>query len=155
MEVSGSEISKYDAREIGYCRKRITLDRVSLASNQKAEDVLGPTAVVWCYVDAKNDDPTNGGRQLPTREFPIIQSYLDVILDGCVNVGGEIFARNFIASTVGWGIAPGSYLEDRAAPGYIRSSVDAAANAALFDSMLASYKEGSSGESILSRRTPL
>lgn len=38
----------------------------------------------------------------PDPQHPIVQSYVDTILRGCLNVGGEEFAKDFIQETKGW-----------------------------------------------------
>lgn len=150
MEVSEAELPNFDAREVGYRRVMISLNRVSLHSGKECEMVLGAGACIWCYVD-QNIDVTslaaaaNARPALPSAEFPIIQSYLDVIMDGCLQVGGESFARNFLETTVGWvgsGDSSSSsvyFLNDRAKPGYVRSSRSAGANASTIDSILSEY----------------
>jgi len=36
------------------------------------------------------------------RDFPICQTYLDCVLNGCLEWGGEDVAEQFILSTGGW-----------------------------------------------------
>ena len=48
----------------------------------------------------------------------------------------DAFAEEFVQTTTGWGSEPGAYIDDRHAPGYVRSSEAAAAQAAKWDGML-------------------
>ena len=134
VEIAAADLEKYDAREIGYERVRVEpLDRVFLPGGGDPVKVLGVGAVVWCYAS-----PAVGLKTplVPNADFPIIQSYLDVMLDGCWTVGGEEFARNFLLTTHGWNTDQGAYLNDRKAPGYIRYSSAAAAHADQWDALL-------------------
>ena len=184
-EVAEAQLPNFDAREIGYKRVSIHLSRVALHGKSTStststdnnvascKEVLGAGAVVWCYqdenesADASSSSSLSSFPQLPTAEFPVIQSYVDVILDGCLRVGGEAFVRTFLETTVGWGLqgnnsssassgggGDGSdaaseedgvggglcFVDDRAQPGYVRASEAAAANAATIDAILADYE---------------
>lgn len=98
------ELPKYDAREVGYSRQLIESDAIRLTNNH---DV--PPAI-WVYL-------LNTPGQ-PSSENPIIQSYLDVVLTGCFEVGGEQLARDFIALTHGWSV---NWINDRQNPRYPRA----------------------------------
>jgi hypothetical protein len=140
IEILAADLHKYDAREIGYERVRVApLDRVVLPGGGDPEALLGKDAYVWCYVSpaVKSIDGTPAPWPVPNAAFPVIQSYLDVILDGCWTVGGEDLARNFLLTTHGWSAARGAFLDDRRAPGYVRSSPAAAAKADRWDALLA------------------
>lgn len=60
----------------------------------------------------------------PREEFPIVQSYLDVVLRGCMEVDemlgnkNDEFVGEFLATTKGW---QGPWVNDRANPSYIRA----------------------------------
>ncbi len=51
-------------------------------------------------------------------ENPVIQSYLDIVLTGCLKQFDEDFAREMIETTTGWG---GPYFNDRERPRYPRA----------------------------------
>ncbi len=81
-------------------------------------------AKVWVYL------PRNGGDGA-NHYYPIMQSYVDIILRGCLSIGQE-FAESFLASTHGWWhdhsihhpkSDPPAYLwvDDRHQPHYIRA----------------------------------
>jgi hypothetical protein len=60
-----------------------------------APDVEPPFRV-WAYVPLKCNLHT------PSRAFPICESYLDVVLHGCLEWGGEQLALSFCETTAGW-----------------------------------------------------
>jgi hypothetical protein len=58
----------------------------------QSSDEVGDIAV-WVYVQSKN---------LPAeRSFPITQSYVDIIMRGCLSISHD-FARRFLETTHGW-----------------------------------------------------
>jgi hypothetical protein len=63
---------------------------------------------LWVYMI---DSPT-----LPTEDCPIAQSYLDVVLSGCFEIG-EHFAEDFVLTTFGW---ERFWINDRHRPRYRR-----------------------------------
>ena len=89
--------------------------------NSKQEN---ETIKIWMYVP---EHP-----QLPNPEFPIAQSYVDIILRGCLSISEE-FAKEFIINTRGWHaqelmedesvVALGEYcwVDDREKPIYVRA----------------------------------
>jgi hypothetical protein len=69
----------------------------------------------------------------PHREPPLIlQSYLDAVMQGFLQMHGEEGLRRFFAETEGFETP---MLTDRAAPAYPRAVALSAAEAALFDSI--------------------
>lgn len=119
LPVSEEEIQKFDIREQGYDRHELDLsdvNRVPFLNDEhyKEEDHdvfleakkanAAESIKLWVYVQ-RQDRP-------PTEEHPIVQSYVDTILRGCLNVGGEKFARAFIETTKGWNPNALSDLDD-------------------------------------------
>ena len=104
FEVDESEIPKYDEREIGY--DRVKIDQKNIVA---LEDYSIPSAMFWAYVNNKEE--------FSTKEYPIIQSYIDVILTGCFEIS-EDFARKFIRTTYGWN---SEWINDRKDPRYPRA----------------------------------
>ncbi|MEW5891523.1 MAG: gamma-glutamylcyclotransferase family protein [Pseudomonadota bacterium] len=88
------ELANMDAREAGYCR-------VALAP-QQLTPLTGtlPEGEVWLYVN-KPDRAAP-----PSRRFPIVQSYVDIFLSGCLQIERQHqlagFAEECVTSTAGW-----------------------------------------------------
>ncbi len=68
-----------------------------------------PEVAIWTYL------PNEPG--WPSRESPIVQSYVDVVLAGCLEVG-ESFAGEFVRTTTNWGYP---WVDDRSTPRYVRA----------------------------------
>eukprot|EP00977_Amphora_coffeiformis_P010814 scaffold2536_cov169-Amphora_coffeaeformis.AAC.7 len=165
------DLPKFDEREKGYSRISLPLDHVSPVSfleytTQDEELFLeaqsnpqeGDSLVkIWTYLPDVF---------CPADErYPIVQSYVDTILRGCLDVGGEAFAQKFIETTRGWNpkdLSEYNYLDeheneilrassvkeeegsfwidDRDDPIYTRGDpAHSRANAKLFDSLLQTY----------------
>lgn len=104
--VSESELPKFDERELPHGYTRVLI---------KSEDIKGlsrdqvPDGLIWTYLAQKPGAPSDAN--------PITQSYIDVIISGCLDFN-EKFAREFIESTSGWG---SPWVNDRSDPRYIRA----------------------------------
>ena len=119
LPVDEADLPKFDQREQGYSRILIDLDDVDMVpflgesyyenddhrifwhakrSNNQSQDHIK----IWAYLPnvITPADP----------DHPIVQSYVDTILRGCLDVGGEAFAKEFIQQTKGW--KPEELLED-------------------------------------------
>jgi hypothetical protein len=94
-----------DEREIGYRREAVLPEAVSPIGPGGA-----PTGAMFIYVPLV---PTP-----LTEELPLLQSYCDVILTGCLEEFGAAFAEEFCRSTAGW---DGPWLNDRVNPRYVRA----------------------------------
>lgn len=87
LEVSKQDLGYFDQREHGY-------ERVQIPQHQiEADASLDATKPVWIYI--KNQ------HQLACQNVPIVQTYLDTVLAGCLEVS-EHFAQQFIRYTLGW-----------------------------------------------------
>mmetsp|Transcript_13 Transcript_13/g.26 ORF Transcript_13/g.26 Transcript_13/m.26 type:complete len:299 (-) Transcript_13:270-1166(-) len=95
IEVDHDELKKFDIREAGYKRAKIHLDHIDLfPSNHDANlDDVERDVHVWVYL-SKNPQPANPS-------YPIMQSYVDIILRGCLTIS-EDFALSFVRTTSGW-----------------------------------------------------
>jgi gamma-glutamylcyclotransferase (GGCT)/AIG2-like uncharacterized protein YtfP len=105
VQLAEDQLALADARELpfGYVRQRLAAESLALE-----EGGLSPADRVWVYVVPRVDD---------RRTSVIYQSYLDVILAGCLAVG-EDFAREFVRTTTLWSAA---WIDDRARPRYARA----------------------------------
>lgn len=87
--VEVDDLKEMDKREIGY-------NRVLVEDN------------IWVYIPKKTNKAT--------KDYPIVQSYVDVVLEGCFKISND-FAKEFIDTTNGW-----KYLvNDRENPKYPRA----------------------------------
>ena len=106
--VQPDELAATDARESSYCRSAVPLASVRVLDVAFA---LPRGAEVWIYVT----DPRRIAA--PDARYPIVQSYVDVFLSGCLEQEERFhvndFARECIATTTGWS---GSWVNDRIYP---------------------------------------
>ncbi|PSU24036.1 gamma-glutamylcyclotransferase [Photobacterium phosphoreum] len=102
VEVDTLALAEFDKREHGYQRVEIQWDNITGVGNQPLE-VKGS---VWVYV---NNDFCS-----PCCQNPIIQSYVDTVLAGCLAISPQ-FAELFMLTTKGWQHA---YENDRHQPKY-------------------------------------
>ena len=92
---SDAEVTNMDAREDGYCRVAVADKQVAMLSGQ-----LPAAGEVWLYV--------NRPRRVaaPSARFPIVQSYVDIFVGGCLAMERQYqlagFAEECISSTHGW-----------------------------------------------------
>eukprot|EP01083_Nonionella_stella_P242936 846993_1 len=100
---------------------RIVNVNVNVNVNTNAKSDPPSVAKVWVYMP-RQGTPAN-------HKFPIYQSYVDIIVRGCMSIS-EDFTKKFLASTHGWWHedenhheGPPSYiwLDDRHAPYYVRA----------------------------------
>ena len=69
------EILNIDGREQGYCRQLVELNNIQPLTG----DPL-PQAQYWIYV------PEPEQIALPNKQYPIVQSYVDIFLSGCIQM---------------------------------------------------------------------
>lgn len=120
--VPGADWQALDAREFAY-------DRLT-AEQQIRHELPDQTEISFYAVPAKAQ---NQGSRL----HPILLSYLDVVVQGHLQVFGEAGVADFFASTRGWD-AP--ILNDRQAPRYPRHQILSAAEQQLVDHHLNQLK---------------
>ena len=106
-EVPYEQFPLFDERERGYHRAQIAPEQLTA---YQSDDL--PAGTYWIY-------HTNDVIE-PTQECPIVLSYLDVILSGCLE-HGEAFTQDFLELTKGWA---SPLLNDRKAPRYPRVQPD-------------------------------
>ena len=106
FEIEESLLSLIDKREFLYHREQVNLNAIEFTSNRfkiKADDNI------WIYI---TDKPSKA-----SKDFPIIQSYVDVCLSGAMQLEEEFhlenFAIDFIKTTKQWSQ---SWVNDRIFP---------------------------------------
>lgn len=101
--VDDENLTRFDEREQGYSRIAIDWqDVVATSSKEKPS-----SGTLWVYVGHSSKQPN--------KHKPIMQSYLDVILNGCLDYG-EPFAKRFTQTTLLWQ----HLVNDRSQPAYLR-----------------------------------
>lgn len=88
------ELNNMDAREAGYCRAAVAPEQVTPLAGAL------PEGEVWIYVNRP------GKTSAPNTRFPIVQSYVDIFLGGCLQIERQYalagFAGECVDSTAGW-----------------------------------------------------
>lgn len=84
------ELHELDGRERGYNRIEIASEKIKRFGAFERPTREGK---IWTYTP---QEP-----QSVNEEYPLVQSYLDIVLSGCLQFG-EAFAKNFIRTTQGW-----------------------------------------------------
>lgn len=92
FQVPESDLPAYDFREKTYNRTRVTRYR-GLPGPDGKQPELPPNAAVWIYVDP--------APKHPTIHYPILQTYVDVIVAGALEHSEE-FARSVICTMSGF-----------------------------------------------------
>jgi cation transport regulator ChaC len=105
--VDQANLELFDQREMGYDRVEVEWRNVAALSDH----ALPTQGALWTYVGR------NTGK--PSQDKPIMQSYLDVIMDGCLSYG-EDFACRFTQQTELWQ----HLIDDRHNPQYPRPLKD-------------------------------
>jgi hypothetical protein len=109
FEIDEDRLADLDRRERGYQRERLQAGQVMM-SVARSDAFDGET---WMYVSDPDDLIP------PDDEYPIIQSYVDVCMTGCIDVARRHpdacadFARRFVDTTGGWS---GCWVNDRLYP---------------------------------------
>lgn len=107
VEVPFDQFSLFDERERGYQRTMIQANQLSTYHATSL-----PEGTYWVYHTENVVEPD--------QDCPIVLSYLDVILSGCLEYG-DAFTQDFLELTKGWA---SSLLNDRKAPRYPRVQPD-------------------------------
>jgi cation transport regulator ChaC len=95
--VTSQELLAYSRREVGYRPTKIEPSQFSMLDGNQTV----PDADIWFY--------GNTEKKFPSSEHPIVQSYVDVCLDGCLEIEAMYplakqgnFAEEFIKTTSNW-----------------------------------------------------
>ena len=122
FSLSEQEFAEFDRREAEYQRQQLSPSSVQPLNGKSL-----PEGQFWVYKPHPSDSP-----------HPIPQSYLDVILNGCLNISTD-FATHFIRHTGQWK----PRLDDRHQPRYPRPLRPEQQTAwPQIDQLLATYLDG-------------
>ncbi|MBC5831393.1 gamma-glutamylcyclotransferase family protein [Vibrio metschnikovii] len=100
LEIDEAGLAEFDRRERGYQRIALSHQQIDCQHDLKTDQAI------WVYVTEQY--------QPPCTRSPIVQTYVDTVLAGCLEVS-EAFARHFVEHTLGWQ-AP--WENDRSMPKY-------------------------------------
>jgi hypothetical protein len=96
--VTADELDSFSRRESGYRPTRIDRSQIAMLDGSSAP----PDGDIWYFA--------NIDKRLPSAEHPIVQSYVDVCLNGCIEIEAAYeqarrsnFAEQFIRTTAHWG----------------------------------------------------
>jgi hypothetical protein len=96
--VSASAFESFVQREVGYTLTQVAPGRISMLDGSAS----APDADIWYFA--------NASQRLPSDAHPIVQSYVDVCLNGCIELEAMYplarqagFAEQFIKTTSNWG----------------------------------------------------
>lgn len=105
LVVNNQQLKQFDQRELSVGHTRELVDPKSIKPYVQGINIDGK---VFTY--------STSHRKTANQEYPLIQSYLDMVLLGCFKIG-EKFALDFVKHTVDWGFP---WLNDRSDPIYPR-----------------------------------
>jgi len=92
-----SDMTEYDSREAGYVRIEVPLEDIEPVSWQP----LPAHGHIWTYVPVRPGHLPGENLPEPTPAFPMLQSYIDIVLQGALEYG-PVFARELIETTADW-----------------------------------------------------
>ena len=95
FRVPKSMMEGFDKREVGYDRVNIPLDQMII----NPSDTFGQIETderIWMYVPQHF--------QKADENHPLLQSYVDTVMHGCLEWGGREMAEEFVLSTDGWSL---------------------------------------------------
>ena len=101
FRVPRTEMPNFDRREAGYARVPVPSDCLRLrpdveGATPQATFRPGPADRIWLYA------PLPAHAAGADENHPLLQSYVDTVLQGCLEWGGEAMAEEFILTTSGW-----------------------------------------------------
>ncbi|MCG6507745.1 gamma-glutamylcyclotransferase, partial [Vibrio parahaemolyticus] len=103
--------------------------RIALTAEQiETEAEFDREREIWVYVTEQH--------QPPCERSPIVQTYVDTVLAGCLEVS-EAFARHFVEHTVGW---HHPLENDRHAPKYGNLAGVSPAHHSVIDDLIANVR---------------
>ena len=107
-EVTAAELGATDRRELSYCRAAVAM---GMATPLEGGFSPATNAQVWIYLNR----PENTA--VPSSRYPIVQSYVDIFLSGCLEqeqrFGVARFAEQCVTTTGEWSF---KWVNDRIHP---------------------------------------
>jgi hypothetical protein len=109
-----------EKRESDYRFTALSLDEILFVGCSNEEERMIKQQLknksVWICETLKIDKADNA--------YPINQSYVDTCLAGCLEIGGEDFAQQFVTQTKGWDYSWVNDRQEKKYPRYARVSPD-------------------------------
>jgi len=97
FQVSQQQLDAFDQRETGYKRDRIDQEQICMLNGSKS----APEGDIWFYANTK--------KQYASPTCPIVQSYVDICLNGCLELEATYpkgkaakFAETFLKTCSDW-----------------------------------------------------
>jgi gamma-glutamylcyclotransferase (GGCT)/AIG2-like uncharacterized protein YtfP len=97
FKVSQQELEAFDNHESGYKRERIDRKNIAMLDGSKS----APEGDIWFYAVTE--------KHSASPEFPIVQSYVDICLNGCLEIEAAYplakeaeFAEMFLRTSTNW-----------------------------------------------------
>src|SRR5271166_5961151 len=78
--VDGDDMAKYDAREKGYARVEVPRDDLEAVS----WPLLPETGKIWVYIPVRPNGEPGVGLPAANAQFPLLESYIDVVVEGAL-----------------------------------------------------------------------
>ncbi len=105
VTIAKQDLAALDEREVGYQRLMLPVESFELPAGCEVSEVAVYVSKTPYYARANN-------------QYPILQSYIDCVLSGYLNVFGDAGLRHFFSTTRGW---DGTIENDRVSPRYPRA----------------------------------
>jgi hypothetical protein len=101
FQVPTDEMPNFDRREAGYERVSVPLQMLTFHSDicgthKQAHFNLTQNDRIWIYI------PLASHTMYADENHPLLQSYVDTVMRGCLEWGGESMAEEFLSTTGGW-----------------------------------------------------
>jgi hypothetical protein len=97
FKVPQQQLEAFDKHEAGYERKKIDQSNITMLDGSKS----APEGDIWFYASTE--------KRYASPEFPIVQSYVDVCLNGCLEIEATYhlareaeFAETFLKTSTNW-----------------------------------------------------
>lgn len=126
LPVNDEELQQFDIRELGYERQLIHHSDIEPMEDHCSEHnhsfwTVQHSPKVWVYIQEEH--------MSTSIEHPIPQSYVDIILRGCLSISDE-FVKEFLIHTQGWESDDDDvhWVNDRHDPLYPRADVHYSTN---------------------------